>query len=198
MLLSASLLVQQRLWILKFVLLYHMLQLGGAGLQTAAYWDCWPWRHEWSLHRLQPRSHPRLCYIFDRWLWRWQRPKLGHWGELQWFFEKWALVDSHTMVICLSPMKASSIYTSSRLRLPNSVVRSKGAAHLASLEEASPTIGGVWERRRWSRWRGITQGGHTTIMVCTTSIPPSSVGASSHDEGRGRILREIMWWVELL
>jgi hypothetical protein len=32
MLLSASLLVQQRLQILKFVLLYHMLQLGGAGL----------------------------------------------------------------------------------------------------------------------------------------------------------------------
>jgi hypothetical protein len=47
------------------------------------------------------------------------------------------------MVICLSPMKASSIYTSSRLHLPNSVVSLKGAARSASLEEASPTIGGV-------------------------------------------------------
>jgi hypothetical protein len=153
MLLSACLLVQRRFQILNFILLW----MGGAGLQTATHWDNWPGCYEWPLHRLQPRRHPRHRYIFDRWLWHWQRLDLGHRGELRWFFEKFALVDNHTMVICLSPMKASLIYTSSRL--PSSMASSEGATHSAWLEEASSTIGGVWERWRWSRWRGRTRGG---------------------------------------
>jgi hypothetical protein len=165
------------------------------GSKTAAHWDKCPWRHEWSLHRHQPRHHPRHRYVFDRygsggpqvhghvsfnlgrsWLWRWQRLNLGHWGELWWLFEKFAPVDIlyywHLLVPNEGLIDLHAI-TSSQLR------GEVGGSSLFNL-----TGRGISNYRRRVKAATVisakvTNSRHMMTMVRMTSILPSNAGASN-------------------